>query len=163
MSEEVQALVEALQTGSAAAQLEAAEKLARMESAAQAAAVPLVEACACEDEALRDWVVAALEGLGPPPAAHVGRLAALVGHESLDTAYWAATLLGRLGERAEGALPALVEGLAQHVEMPVRERAAWALGQIGPRAGAAREALERAAESADRRLARLAQEALGRL
>jgi hypothetical protein len=163
MTAEIETLVAALQTGSAAARLAAAEKLAALESAAHAAAVPLVEACAAEDAALRDWAVAALEGLGPPAAKDVAALAALLKHASLDAAYWAATLLGRLQGQAAAAVPALVAALGDQNEMPLRERAAWALGQIGPPASAAREALERAAAGADRRLARLAAEALARL
>jgi hypothetical protein len=42
----------------------------------------------------------------------------------------------------------------------VAERAAWALGKVGPAAAPAREALARAAASAHPRLARLAGEAL---
>lgn len=163
MSAEVQALVEALKSGSPAARLEAAEKLARLESAARAAAVPLVEACASDNEQVRDWVVAALEGLGPPGIDDVDRLAALAKHASLDAAYWAVTLLGRLKDAAAAAVPALAEALDDYPDMPVRQRAAWALGQIGPAASAAREALQRAADGDDRRLARLASEALARL
>jgi HEAT repeat protein len=163
MSGEVHELVETLRSGSEAARRDAAEKLARLEAEAQAAAVPLVEACASADETLRDWAVAALEGLGPPDAKDVGPLAALVEHSSLDVAYWAATLLGRLRGQAAAAVPALVEALGEGHEMPLRQRAAWALGHIGPAAAAARESLQRAAEDADCRLARLAQDALGRL
>ena len=42
----------------------------------------------------------------------------------------------------------------------VAQRAAWALGKIGPAAAAGRAALEKAAAAADPRLARLAREAL---
>jgi HEAT repeat protein len=163
MNADVPALVRTLETGEVAAQREAAAKLARLESAAQAAAVALVGACASPDEQVRDWAVAALEGLGPPSPSDVARLSKLVGQASLDSAYWAATLLGRLQSQAAAAVPALAEALENHAEMPVRERAAWALGQVGPAAAAGRAALERATHSDDRRLARLAQEALARL
>jgi HEAT repeat protein len=163
MNADVPALVRTLETGEVAAQREAAEKLARLEAAAQGAAVALVEACASTDDEVRDWAVAALEGIGAPSPSDVARLSKLLGHASLDSAYWAVTLLGRLQSQAAAAAPALAAALENHAEMPVRERAAWALGQVGAAAAPAREALERAAHSDDRRLARLAQEALARL
>jgi HEAT repeat protein len=163
MTDRILNLVTLLTSASAAERLHAAEQLARMETEARGAAVALVEACATDDDQLRDWIAAALEALGPPDAADVPKLAALVGSSSLDAAYWAVTLLGRLDAEAAPAVPKLIEALASHPEMPVRQRAAWALGKIGPAAGAARDALTLAAESPDPRLANLVREALGRL
>lgn len=156
-------LVESLRSGDEAKCLAAAEALARLGSDAQPAAVALVEACATDDEETLEWVTSALEDLGPPPASDVAPLAALVGDPSLDVAYWAATLLGRLHEEAEPAVSALAGALEAHPEMAVRQRAAWALGMIGPKAAGARAALEKAAGSEDRRLASLAREALEKL
>ena len=45
---------------------EAAESFAQMGEEASAAAVALVQACHTDDEILQEWVVAALEQLGPP-------------------------------------------------------------------------------------------------
>lgn len=163
MTVDVRNLAALLETGSPAERLDAAEKLAQLESDARDAAVPLVEACQTEDDQLRDWVVAALEALGPPAAGEVAKLASLVEHESLDTAYWACTLLGRLELQAAPAVPALAKTLGNHADLVVRQRAAWALGKIGPAAGAARGDLQQAADAADSRLARLAREALDRL
>jgi HEAT repeat protein len=108
-------------------------------------------------------VVAALEGLGPPAARDVEKLAALVDSSSLDAAYWAVTLLGRLEDQAAPAVPKLASALASHPEMPVRERAAWALGKIGPEAAAARDTLSKAAQGTEVRLATLARDALAQL
>jgi len=163
MTTPIQNLVAMLESGSLAERRETAEKLAQMESDARAAAVPLVATCHTDDEQLREWATAALEGLGAPQASDVEKLAALLDRPTLDVAYWAATLLGRLQAEAAPAVPNLTEALTTHPETAVKERAAWALGKIGPAASSARDALARAAEGSDRRLARLANQALGEL
>jgi HEAT repeat protein len=138
----------------------AAENLARMAEAAAPAAAELVRACGDANEQVREQAVAALEDLGPPPAEAIGRLIELVGHGDPLVAYWATTLLGRAGEDAARAVPALAGCLASPADLSVKQRAAWALGKIGAPAASAREALDRAAGDADPRLARLATEAL---
>jgi len=138
----------------------AAENLARMAEAAAPAAAELVRACGDANEQVREQAVAALEDLGPPPAEAIGRLIELVGHDDPLAAYWATTLLGRAGEDAARAVPALAGCLASPADLSVKQRAAWALGKIGAPAASAREALDRAAGDADPRLARLATEAL---
>ena len=75
-------------------------------------------------------------------------------------AYWAITLLGRSGKNAAEAVAVLVACVESSADLSVRQRAAWALGKIGPAAGAARGTLKRAAGQGDERLARLANEAL---
>ena len=138
----------------------AAERLARMgEDAAPAAAV-LVRACGDVDEHVREHAVAALEDLGPPPADVIRQLIDLVAHSDPLVAYWATTLLGRAGEDAASAVPALAACLSSSADLAVKQRAAWALGKLGPAAASAREALGRAASDTDPRLARLATEAL---
>ena len=77
-----------------------------------------------------------------------------------ETCYWAATLLGRLGQDAAVAAGALEGCLRESMYLPARERAAWALSQIGPQAAAAVPTLEEAAAAAPPRLQRLATEAL---
>lgn len=138
----------------------AAENLARMAEAAAPAAAELVRACGDANEQVREQAVAALEDLGPPPAEAIGRLIELVGHGDPLVAYWATTLLGRAGEDAASAVPALAGCLASPADLSVKQRAAWALGKIGAPAASARKALDRAAGDADPRLARLATEAL---
>jgi HEAT repeat protein len=166
MTADLAALTGALESEDNARRQSAAEQLSQLGSDAQPAAVALVNALASgavDDEATREWVVAALEDLGPPSTDDVARLAALLSHRSLDAAYWAATLLGRLQAEAAPAVGALAEALSGHAELSVRQRAAWALGQIGATAGPAQGALEEAAASSDRRLAALAREAIGQL
>lgn len=155
-------LVLATQLGSADPQVrrKAAEALARLGEAAAPAAAALVRACADADEQVREQAVAALEDLGPPPAESVDQLVVLVADADPLVAYWAITLLGRAGRDAAGAVTALMRCLESPAELSVRQRAAWALGKIGPGAAAARDALGRAARGEDPRLARLAAEAI---
>jgi HEAT repeat protein len=120
----------------------------------------LVRASGDRDAAVRDWAVAALEELGPPPAKEVDALTALATNPEINIAYWACTLLGRLAAEASLAVPALAEALAQHQQLAVRERAAWALAQIGPAAKSGLPALEQAAQSGEARLSRLARQAI---
>jgi HEAT repeat protein len=138
----------------------AAERLARMAEAAAPAAIQLVRACGDTDEQVREHAVAALEDLGPPPADVIGQLIGLVTHGDPLVAYWAVTLLGRAGGDAASAVSVLAGCLASPADLSVKQRAAWALGKIGAPAASAREALGRAANDSDPRLARLATEAL---
>ena len=141
----------------------AAESLGQMAADAAPAAIPLVEACRDDDERVREWTVAALEDLGSPPAEAVKPLTLLVSDKNPLAGYWAATLLGRCGEGAASAVDALAKAVDSAADPAVRQRAAWALGQIGPEASAARGVLEKAAGDADPRLARLASDALAGL
>jgi len=151
-----------LKSSNMALRASAAELLAHLEDGAQAAAVALVNATADADESVRQWSTAALESLGPPAASDAASMAKLTGDPRLDVAYWAVTLLGRLGPDAGHAdiVAALVCALDKHPETAVRERAAWALGQIGPAAAAGLPALQNAATQSGPRLARLAKQAV---
>jgi HEAT repeat protein len=152
--------IETLRGADPDARVEAARQLAALGRAAQQAAVPLAQAMADAEEEVREWVAAALEELGPPPATDVERLIALLAAPCADVAYWAATLLGRLAADAAPATSALAHVLSHGREPAVRERAAWALGAIGPSARPACDALRQAAQEAHPRLARLARNAL---
>ena len=55
------------------------------------------------------------------------------------------------------------DAVAGSPHLPVRQRAAWALGEIGPAAAAAVPTLQKAAGDPDPRLARLAQEAIDQI
>jgi HEAT repeat protein len=157
---DVAALIERLASTDAKQRAEAAELLARAGEGAVTAAVPLVRACGDADERVREWAVAALEDMGPPSGDAVAPLMKLVAAPDPLVAYWATTLLGRSGQDAANAVAVLAGCLESHAEVSVRQRAAWALGQIGPAARAACEPLERATGQGDERLARLATEAL---
>jgi hypothetical protein len=147
-----------LSLGTAAARLETCQELAALGEDASPAAVALVAATA--DPELLEWAAEALENLGPPPGEALDELRQQLTHQSPDAAYWAATLLGRLGAAGAPAAPALVQALERSPHASVRERAAWALGELGPAAAAAAGALEQASGAGDARLARLAQAAL---
>jgi HEAT repeat protein len=167
---DVPQLIAELKSPTATARAAAAEQLAHLEDGAQAAAVDLVQAAADDDDSVRQWASGTLESLGPPAATDADKLAKLLADPRNDVAYWAATLLGRLGaaanESGESILPCseivtgLTAALTSHPEIPVRERAAWALGQIGPAAIAAVPALQNAAAAAGPRLSRLAKQAI---
>jgi len=139
----------------------AAEQLAAHPDAG--AAVPLVRACGDADETVREWAVAALEGLGAPEAADAAALAQLLRGGHCHVRYWSATLLGRLGRHAASAVGPLSEATERDSDSAVRQRAAWALGEIGPSAAAARPVLAQAAAGDDPRLARLARQSLEKI
>jgi len=124
-------LVELLRSGDPATRLDAAERICHMAEDAAPAAVDLVRACTDADEQVREWVVAALEGLGAPPEAAIPALAGLATSENPLAAYWAITLLGRAGQAAKSAVPAVTACL-QAADEAVRRRAAWAIEKIGP-------------------------------
>ncbi len=157
---EVQAQIAALTGGDVRKAAAAAESLTHMGPDAQPAAVALVRACGAADETVRAWAAAALEELGPPAPQQIGDLVALINFQSTDVAYWAITLLGRAGHDASPAVESLAEIVRNSHERALRERAAWALGNIGPAAAAAAPVLHEAAASGPPRLVRLAQAAL---
>lgn len=97
---------------------------------AAAAAVPLVEACNDPDEQVRQWADGALENLGPPRLGDVAALTAILDRNEPNTAYWSATLLGRLGAQAASARPALLKAAAQGKHPNVAKRASWALKKL---------------------------------
>lgn len=160
MADDLSMMITQLASADVEARVAAAERFARMGADAAPATVPLVEACRDGDDRVREWAVAALEEIGPPPEAAVARLTLLISDTNPLAGYWAATLLGRCGEGAASAVEALAEGVVTGADIAVRQRAAWALGQIGPAAAAARGVLEKAAGDPDPRLSRLAREAL---
>jgi HEAT repeat protein len=160
MPAKLSTLIAALSSPETANRAEAAEQIAQLGADAQAAAVALVLACGDEAEEVRQSVASALEDLGPPEASDIGQLASLIEAKSPDVGYWAATLLGRLKADAAPAVDTLARAVAGSPHLPVRERAAWALGEIGPAAAAALPSLQKASTDPDPRLARLAQEAI---
>jgi len=160
MTGNVQSWIAQLRGEDHSQQAAAAEALARLGSDARPAAVALVRVCGSADDAVREWAAAALEELGPPPPGQIGELIELARDQSLDAAYWAVTLLGRAGDNAAPAVATLAEVIRGSTEPSVRERAAWALGKIGPAAEAAGPALREAAASDEPRLRRLAEKAL---
>jgi HEAT repeat protein len=160
VAEKLQSQIDDLSSNDSAKVAAAAEALAQIGTNAQSAAIALVRACGASDAAARAWAAAALEELGPPATHHIHELCALAASEAAEVAYWAITLLGRAGADAAPAVGVLSQILRQSGELAVRERAAWALGRIGPPAAAAVPLLHAAAAGDKPRLARLAQAAL---
>lgn len=160
MSTDIKTLIAQLEGTDTAAQTAAANELSRMGREAQGAIVSLVRTVGIPDEEVLEACTAALEEAGPPSADQVTALMSLTTDCSGDVAYWAVTLLGRARADAAPAVAALVAVLESDADLPVRERAAWALGEIGPSAKNAVTSLTAAANCDDARLSRLAKKAL---
>jgi len=160
MANDVSDWIAQLSTNDPALQSEAAEALAKLGEKAKPAAPALAKNAGSAEETVREWAVAALEGLGPPRIDDQKALRELVLADCAEAAYWAITLLGRLEAEAGPAVPELTEALKQSPYPQNRQRAAWALGKIGPAASDALPALKAAANEADPRLARLAKRAV---
>ncbi len=159
MADDIDSLATRLHSAEADERADAAERLCQEGDAAKAAAVPLVRACGDADDRVREWAVAALEGLGAPSPEAIADLAKEARESVPLAAYWAITLLGRAGQAAGATAPVLADCLASG-DAAVAQRAAWALGKLGPAAAVARDRLEAAAQSTDPRLASLAKQAI---
>ena len=134
-------------------------------------AVELAKAAGDANDAVAMAAAEALEMLGAPPLNLLGQLLELAqsattkpidprGTTEGETAYWAVTLIGRLGPAAAPATDCLTKILTQSAYLPVRERAAWAIARIGTAAASATSALRQAASNGPPRLKRLATQAL---
>ncbi len=148
-----------LKAGSLEEREAAAECLSRMGSDAMEAAVELVLACK-DAPTVRDLAIATLEDLGAPPVSKMALLTDLISASEPLVAYWAVTLVGRLGADASECEIALASALSRSEDLAVRQRIAWALGQTGVASNEAVLALDAATQSSDARLARLARAAL---
>lgn len=162
-SKDVTALAAQLDSMNVDQRIAAAEALSHLAREARPAALPLVRAVGDENEEVREWVNSALEELGPPNVSDVETLADLLDDQNQNVGYWAATLLGRLERDAVKTVPQLANILDSQAALHVRERAAWALGKIGPAASSAVDVLRRAMDSEDARLARCASDSLDRI
>jgi HEAT repeat protein len=160
MNADIQSLIAQLEGTDTTQQTAAASKLATLGAEAQPATIALVRTVAIPDEEVLEACTAALEEIGPPAPDQIKPLAELAADCSSDVAYWAVTLLGRATSSAAVAVPNLIQVLESDADLPVRERAVWALSEIGPAAKSAAAALQTAANSPDARLARLAKKAL---
>ncbi|MDG2015126.1 MAG: HEAT repeat domain-containing protein [Pirellulaceae bacterium] len=148
-----------LQNQDAETRAAAAEHLCQAGEGVAEAAVDLVKACG-DEESVQVWAVAALEEMGPPPVSTIPQLIELANDHQSIVAYWAITLLGRAEDASSQSEGVLTELLLTAGDISVRERAAWALGRLGPESQAAIDALKTVADSDSVRLARLAEEAL---
>lgn len=116
------------------------------------------------DDDVRIYAAEAMESTIQPTLSEQLRLIQILesAHDS-EISYWAATMLGRLGSDAGAAADVLDSCVRQSMFLPARERAAWALSQIGPAASIALPTLREAAETAPSRLKHLAAVAIQRI
>jgi len=143
-----------------ATRIAVAEQLAKMGSDASFAAVELVDSCRDSDESVRNGSVAALESLGAPSTETRGPLCEQAKDSNPLVAYWAITLLGRMGTEASSCQQVLANVLTQAAEISVQQRAVWAIGKIGVLGPTTIESLKLAAGSNDPKLSRSAQQIL---
>lgn len=143
--------------------LAAVEACAKHPELARAATIPLCRLVSDPDQQIAEWATAALEEMGPPASEE---LDALVGMFTSDeaTAYWAVTLVGRLKPSDDATVKLLVEQIeASDTPNEVRNRAIWAIDQMGGTGPDVVKAFEKAAQSQNPRTARLATKALAKL
>lgn len=151
---------EQLKSDSVEDQLQALRQISSHDQVA-GLAVPVVGLSGSSNDEVRMWAAEALESSVRPEASEVLMLIQqLDAGPDGEICYWAATMLGRLGTEAAMAADALDRCLRESMYLPARERATWALSQIGFRARVAVPSLREAAESAPPRLRQLAGEAL---
>ncbi len=143
-----------LSSGDQATRRQAAEVLSQNAEAAVEVAVELVRHVGDDDRVVAEYCVATLEELGSPTASQLEELAKLAQSDNADVAYWAATLLGRSGAAAAEHAKLLGGIVTGNASEAVRERAAWALGRMGPAAAVAMPQLETAAKADSASVAR---------
>jgi len=113
------------------------------------------------EESLVAWATEALENCGQPFETDISFLSEATASVEGDIAYWACKLLGRLGNKANEAQVALGSALlSEDTPSSARHQAAIAIGLIGTLNTATRDALQKASQSTDARLARLAIQSL---
>lgn len=149
-----------LKSESVAERAEAAETLCTAAPESSFAAAELVRACADEDESVREWVVGALESIEEPPANALEALEESCRSDNALVAYWAVTMMGRMGCAAKAKQDVIAQLLENSKDLSVQEKAAWALGKMEADSSLARHALEQASHSENARLSRVANAAL---
>jgi PBS lyase HEAT-like repeat len=120
------------------------------------------------DDADLENVCDLLENCGPPREADIPTLCQQLESANATQVYWASTLLGRLGSsgvstdaraQIQHALSNVIDDA--DVELASRERAAWAIGELGDAGESCRAVLRKHVETAPPRLKRLLESALG--
>ena len=130
----------------------------------EAAAVELTKAVGSDDELLVESATGVLESIESISDVQASTLAELLPSKTFqphpNTGFWAATLLGRIGQRAAPFLDQLIAALDASTDDTVKQKIVWAIGKIGPPASPASNHLEALVNASDKRLARLASQAL---
>lgn len=154
----------ALTSGHREAQVTALRQISSCDVVTQLT-VPIVRLAGSDDDEIRMWAAEAMENAvspTPPEAPELAQL--LIDSSDGEICYWAATMLGRLGGHATTAVNALEMCLLHGDYLAARERAVWALSQIGPAATVTLPSLARISrENHHPRLQRLALLAIERL
>jgi len=123
-----------------------------------AAVLPLV---VDPDEQTRHWACESLDRVLKPELTELPDLIeTLRGTTDGEIEYWTATMIGRLGPDAASATGVLATVLLDSSCLAARERAAWAISQIGPAARSAVNSLRQIGNDDPPRLRRLAESAL---
>lgn len=131
-------------------------------------AVPLVQAMSSPHEGVREWSASALENMNAPNDDDLAPLSELI-REALndyslsDSAYWALTLISRLGTDGSPALEAVAQAADSEIASSVRERAVLCLSKMGSGAASTIPLLRRLASEDSPRLARLASRAISQI
>jgi hypothetical protein len=119
------------------------------------------------DETAQNYSCEALENCGTPRLEDVPFLLEQLNSQRSTRVYWASTLLGRFGLPAKGfenrlaIQDALASVIAdESLELSAREKAAWAIGELGMAESSNRERLQKIADKASPRLKRLLEAAL---
>jgi len=160
VEDKIRDLASQLTSGDLEQRQAAAEQLCQLGHDAVPAIPALLGAVADADETVREWSIAALEGIGAPPPTLLDELVVRTAASGEQTPYWAVTLIGRLERGGAKASEVLVRVLQSHDVMAVRERAAWALGRLGADSPIVRRALEAVQQADNPRLARTAERSL---
>jgi HEAT repeat protein len=119
-----------------------------------------------ENDEVRMWAAEAMETAVQPAAADIKALIDLMAASpDGEVCYWSATMIGRLGVQGAETVEALERCLLNSNYLAAKERAVWALSQVGPDAVAALPALRTVIDEPDRhpRLTRMATEVIRRL
>lgn len=160
MSRDFDAVLEALHRGTPEQQVRVLRNLIGGEPV-EGLATRCVQLAGAHNDEVRMWAAEVLESSVKPAVSDVQPLAQLLANaDDGEIAYWASTMLGRLGPEASAAATELEACVRESLYLPARERAAWAISRIGPAAAAATPTLREIASDAPPRLRRLAMEAL---
>lgn len=140
---------------------EAIRKIAQSGKTYVGLTATIIRLVADRDEETRAWACEALESLVVPEPSDLAELTQLLRETNDgDIEYWSATMIGRLGSAAGPATGALANCLLDSACLAARERAAWALSEIGPPARGAVNALLQIGPDDPPRLQRLAASAI---
>jgi hypothetical protein len=115
-----------------------------------------------DDETLQNYATEALENCGPPRPQDHQNLQQRLRSEKASEVYWSSTLLGRAKEQLEKpgqvasvqlALGAVIQ--RDSLDVSARERAAWAIHELGPADSDLKTQLQKMIPQAAPRLKRL--------